>query len=84
MHHEWVARHCNAARNRGLCPYADQARTEIDMKYKEMRELQKRALRALSRIRKEAARRGLDKASPEFIDAEIRAVRARRKRSAGK
>ncbi len=40
---------------------------------------QARAQRALLRIRKEAARRGLDKASPDFIDALIRDVRSKRK-----
>ena len=42
---------------------------------------QARAQLALARIRKEAARRGLDKLSPADIDAEIRAVRAKRKSS---
>jgi PHD/YefM family antitoxin component YafN of YafNO toxin-antitoxin module len=42
---------------------------------------QARAQRALSRIRKEAARRGLDKASSAFIDAQIRAVRSKRNSS---
>ena len=40
---------------------------------------QARAQRALSRLRKEAARRGLDKASPGSIDAQIQAVRSKRK-----
>lgn len=40
---------------------------------------QARAQRALSRIRREAARRGLDKASPKFIDALIHDVRSKRK-----
>jgi len=40
---------------------------------------QARAQRALSQIRKEAARRGLDKVSPEFVDAIIRDVRSKRK-----
>jgi PHD/YefM family antitoxin component YafN of YafNO toxin-antitoxin module len=40
---------------------------------------QAKAQRALFRIRREAARRGLDKLSPEAIDAEIRAVRSKRK-----
>jgi PHD/YefM family antitoxin component YafN of YafNO toxin-antitoxin module len=42
---------------------------------------QVRAQRALSRIRKEAARRGLDKLSLAEINAEIRAVRATRRSS---
>ena len=41
---------------------------------------QARAQRALSRMRREAAKRGLDKTSPSAIDAEIRAVRSKRKR----
>jgi antitoxin (DNA-binding transcriptional repressor) of toxin-antitoxin stability system len=41
---------------------------------------QARAQRALSRMRREAAKRGLDKSSPSVIDAEIRAVRSKRKR----
>ena len=41
---------------------------------------QARAQRALSRMRREAAKRGLDKASTSAIDAEIRAVRSKRKR----
>ena len=40
---------------------------------------QARAQRALSRVRKEAARRGLDKVSPDFVDALIRDVRSKRK-----
>ncbi len=40
---------------------------------------QARAQRALSRIRKEAAQRGLDKVSPDFIDGLIRDVRSKRK-----
>ncbi len=40
---------------------------------------QARAQRALSQIRKQAAGRGLDKASPEFIDGLIRDVRSKRK-----
>ena len=40
-----------------------------------------RAQRALSRMRREAARRGLDRLSPSAIDAEIRAVRSGRKSS---
>ena len=40
---------------------------------------QAKAQRALFRMRREAARRGLDKLSPEAIDAEIRAVRSKRK-----
>jgi antitoxin (DNA-binding transcriptional repressor) of toxin-antitoxin stability system len=41
---------------------------------------QARAQRALSRMRRQAAKRGLEKTSPAAIDAEIRAVRAKRKR----
>lgn len=41
---------------------------------------QVRAQRALSRMRRAAARRGLDKSLPSVIDAEIRAVRSKRKR----
>jgi antitoxin (DNA-binding transcriptional repressor) of toxin-antitoxin stability system len=41
---------------------------------------QARAQRALSRMRREAAKRGLEKTSPSAIDAEIRAVRSKRKR----
>lgn len=41
---------------------------------------QARAQRALSRMRREAAKRGLDKTSPSAVDAEIRAVRSKRKR----
>jgi hypothetical protein len=40
---------------------------------------QVRAQRALSRIRREAARRGLDRLSPQAIDVEVGAVRSRRK-----
>ena len=40
---------------------------------------QVRAQRALSRMRRDAARRGLDKRSPAVIASEIRAVRAKRK-----
>jgi len=40
---------------------------------------QARVQRALSRMRREAARRGVDKSSPSVIDAQIRAVRSRRK-----
>ena len=40
---------------------------------------QARAQRALSRMRREAARRGVDKSSPSMIEAEIRAVRSKRK-----
>jgi hypothetical protein len=42
---------------------------------------QARAQRALSRMRREAARRGLDKSSASVIDGEIRAVRSKRKRA---
>jgi antitoxin (DNA-binding transcriptional repressor) of toxin-antitoxin stability system len=44
---------------------------------------QARAQRALSRMRRQAARRGLDKdkTSPSVIAAEIRAVRSKRKRT---
>ena len=41
---------------------------------------QARAQRALSRMRREAARRGLEKMSPAAIEAQIRAVRAKQKR----
>ncbi len=41
---------------------------------------QARAQRALSRMRRQAAKRGLEKTSPAAIDAEVRAVRAKRKR----
>ena len=41
---------------------------------------QARAQRALSRMRREAARRGLEKISPAAIEAQIRAVRAKQKR----
>jgi antitoxin (DNA-binding transcriptional repressor) of toxin-antitoxin stability system len=41
---------------------------------------QARAQRAVSRMRREAAKRGLDKASTAAINAEIRAVRSKRKR----
>ena len=41
---------------------------------------QARAQRALSRMRREAAKRGLDKTSPSAVDAEIRTVRSKRKR----
>lgn len=40
---------------------------------------QAKAQLALSRLRKQAARRGADRMSASAIDAEIRAVRARRK-----
>ena len=40
---------------------------------------QARAQRALSRMRKQAARRGLEESSPALIDAQIRAVRSKRK-----
>lgn len=40
---------------------------------------QAKAQLALSRMRRQAARRGLDRLSPSAIDAEIRAVRSRRK-----
>ena len=40
---------------------------------------QAKAQRALSRMRRQAAKRGLDRLSPSAIDAEIRAVRSRRK-----
>lgn len=40
---------------------------------------QARAQLALSRLRKQAARRGADRMSASAIDAEIRAVRSRRK-----
>ena len=39
---------------------------------------QVKAQLALSRLRKQAARRGADRMSPSAIDAEIRAVRSRR------
>ncbi len=42
---------------------------------------QARAMRALSRMRAEAARRGLDKMSLEDINAVVRDVRSKRKRS---
>jgi hypothetical protein len=38
-----------------------------------------RAQRALSRLRRHAARRGLDRLPPSAIEAEIRAVRSKRK-----
>ena len=41
---------------------------------------QARAQRALSRMRQEAAKRGMEKTSPSAIDAEIRAIRSKRKR----
>jgi len=41
---------------------------------------QARAQVALSRLRRQAARRGTDRMSAAAIDAEIRAVRSRRKR----
>lgn len=41
---------------------------------------QARAQRALSRMRRQAARRGLDKTSSSVIAAEIRAVRSKTKR----
>jgi PHD/YefM family antitoxin component YafN of YafNO toxin-antitoxin module len=40
---------------------------------------QAKAQLALSRMRKEAARRGLERSSHSVIDAEIRAVRSKRK-----
>lgn len=40
---------------------------------------QARALQALSRMRRRAAELGLDKRGPEFIEEQIRAVRAKRK-----
>lgn len=40
---------------------------------------QAKAQRALSRMRREAARRGIARSSPSFIDEQIRAVRAKRK-----
>lgn len=40
---------------------------------------QARAQRALSRMRRDAARRGMDKSSPAVIEAQIRAVRSKRK-----
>ena len=40
---------------------------------------QARAQRALSRMRREAARRGVDKSSAAAIEAQIRAVRSTRK-----
>lgn len=40
---------------------------------------QAKAQRALSRMRRQAARRGIERLSPSAIDAEIRAVRSRRK-----
>jgi glycosyltransferase involved in cell wall biosynthesis len=40
---------------------------------------QARAQRALSRMRRHAARRGLDRLSPSAVAAEIRAVRSERK-----
>ncbi len=40
---------------------------------------QAKAQLALSRLRKQAARRGSDRMSPSAIDAEIRAARSRRK-----
>jgi len=41
---------------------------------------QARAQRALSRMRREAARRGLEQMPPAAIEAQIHAVRAKRKR----
>lgn len=41
---------------------------------------QARAQRALSRMRREAAKRSLEKMSPAAIAAQIRAVRSKRKR----
>ncbi len=41
---------------------------------------QVRAQRAVSRMRRQAARQGLDRLTPADIDAEIRSVRAQRKR----
>lgn len=40
---------------------------------------QAKAQRALSRMRRQAARQGIERLSPSAIDAEIRAVRSRRK-----
>jgi len=40
---------------------------------------QAKAQLALSRMRKAAARRGLERSSPSVIDAQIRAVRSKRK-----
>ena len=40
---------------------------------------QAKAQRALSRMRGGAARRGIERLSPQAIDAEIRAVRSKRK-----
>jgi len=40
---------------------------------------QARAQRAVSRMRREAAKRGIDKISASLIEAEIRAVRSKRK-----
>ena len=40
---------------------------------------QARAQRALSRMRRKAARRGVNQASPSVIEAEIRTVRSKRK-----
>jgi hypothetical protein len=54
------------------------------MKSQDVRELQKRALRALARIRKKAASLPPEVKTPEAIEAEIRAVRAQRKRSEAK
>jgi prevent-host-death family protein len=42
---------------------------------------QAKAQRALSRMRRQAARRGLDRLSPTSIDAEIRAARSKRRSS---
>lgn len=41
---------------------------------------QARAQRALSRMRRQAAKRNLEKMSPAAIEAQIRAVRSKRKR----
>jgi antitoxin (DNA-binding transcriptional repressor) of toxin-antitoxin stability system len=40
---------------------------------------QARAQRALSRMRRQASRRGLNKMPPSAIEAEVRAVRSKRK-----
>jgi antitoxin (DNA-binding transcriptional repressor) of toxin-antitoxin stability system len=42
---------------------------------------QVKAQRALSRMRRQAARRGLERLSGSAVDAEIRAVRSRRKQA---
>lgn len=42
---------------------------------------QAKAQRAVSRMRRQAARQGLEELTPRAIDAEIRAARARRLRS---